>query len=240
MRWIKTYKELFESSNHVKESESKSIFSEFGMDWFIIENELPSPHSYIFLHPSGGYRTIVFDFGYEYTRLKLEDSKKINFYYEKVKNIIEKFNLHILKDVKNSDSFYIEARLEGEENITDIIKSYPRIWHVTLKKYLDSIITNGLIPNISSPDMKNYSWEYPKTHFTTNPFNKEEKDILKNLIMKSKDLNDEIVLLEIDNRNLEIEFYLDKDAWQSPGNGVYNFWTNSKISSDRISIIKDY
>ena len=240
MKRIKTYKQLFESVSIVKESESKNIFREFGFDWFIIENELPSNHTYVFLHPIGGYRTMVFDFGFEYTKLREEDRYKIDFYYEKVKSIVEKYNLHTLKEIKNTDSFYIEARLEGEENITDLILSHKKIYHVTLKKYLDNILKNGLLPNISSPDLKNYSWENPKTHFTTNPFNKDEKDLLVNFVMKQKDPHDEPVLLEIDTEGLDNSFYLDKDAWQSPEQGIYNFWTNSKITPEKIKINKDF
>jgi hypothetical protein len=235
MKRIKTYKQLFESVSIVKESESKNIFKEFGLNWFIIENELPSNHTYVFLHPIGGYRTMVFDFGFEFTELREEDKFRVEYYYRKVRELIERYNLYVLKEIKNDDSFYIEARLEGEENITDIIKKYSKIYHVTLEKYLDGILTNGLIPNISSPDM-NYSWEYPKTHFTNNPFNEMEKDLLFDFVMKQKDRNDKPVLLEIDMKGLNINFYLDKDAWQSPENDVWNFWTDSKIEKERIKI----
>lgn len=228
---------LNENNNGVLESDSKKIFNEFGLDWFIIENELPTPYSYIFLNPVGGYRTIVFDFGYEYTQIKEEDKNNIDFLYEKVKKIITKYNLFILEDIKEKNSFFIECRLQGEENITNLIENYDKIYHVTLDKYIPSILENGLKTTIKSPDLKNYSYEYNKLHFTTNPFNKYEKDLLFNFIMGQKDKNNKPILIEINTNGLNNSFYLDKDAWQSPDEDVYNFWSNSNVPKENIKII---
>ncbi len=228
---------LNENVNSVLESDSKKIFKEFGLDWFIIENELPTEYSHIFLHPVGGYRTMVFDFGYEYTKLKKVEKNNLNFLYEKVKKLVNRYNLYILEDIKNEDSFYVEARLQGEENITNIIKKYNKIYHVTLEKYVPSIKENGLKTTLQSPDLKNYSYEYNKIHFTTNINNKYERDLLYNFIMGQKDKDDKPVLLEIETKGLNVNFYLDKDAWQSPDDSVYNFWSNSNIPKENIKII---
>jgi len=239
-RFIKTTIEEFSAQNNngILESDSKKIFSEFGLDWYIIENQLPTPHSYIFLHPRGGYRTIVFDFGYEHTQIKEEDKKNIDFLYKKVKKIISKYNLFILKDIREKNSFFIECRLQGEENITDLIKSYDKIYHVTLDKYIPSILKNGLKTTIKSPDLNNYSYEYDKLHFTTNPFNEYEKDLLFRYIMRQKDKDAQPILIEINTNGLDNSFYLDKDAWQSPDNDVYNFWSNSNIPKENIKIVE--
>lgn len=221
----------------IKESKSKDIFKEFGLDWFIINNELPDEYTHIFLHPIGGYRTMVFDFGVEYTFLKENTKKNLDKIYQKVKNIIQKYDLYILTDVKNSDSFYVDARLEGEENITEIIKKNKKIYHATLNKYLSSILENGLNPTMKSPDL-NYDYEYDKTHFTTNPFNEYEKNLLFDFIMGQKDKNDKPILLEIDISNLDNDFYLDKDTFQMPEENIYNFWINSKIPAKNIKVIK--
>lgn len=60
--------------------------------------------------------------------------------------------------------------------------------------------------------------------------------LLFDFVMRQKDSNDKPVLLEIDTSGLNINFYLDKDDWQSPENDVWNFWTDSKIEPERIKI----
>lgn len=230
---------LNENINEILESESKNIFKEFGLNWFVFDNYLPTENSYIFLNPDKSYKTLIFDFGLEYTTLKKEDENNIEYYYKKVKNIILKYNMKILLDVKRYKSFYVEVILNGEENITDIIKNYNKIYHVTLDKYLPNIMKNGLKPIIKSPDIKNLTYNYNKIHLTTNINNHYMKDILNN-IMNQKNYNGKSIILEIDNSNLKNKFYLDKDLWQSPEFEIYNFWSNSTIPRDKIKIIGDF
>lgn len=234
---MRKYVENFNNFDSVKESVSKDIFKSFGIDWFIINNELPSEHSYIFLNPFGGYRTIIFDFGFEYTILKEEDLNNLEYLYKKVNNIINKYDLYTITNIKNDKSFFIEARLEGEENITDIIKKYDYIYHVTLDKYIPSILKNGLVAINKSPDLENYSYDYNKLHLTNNPFNVDQKVLLYDFIMKQKDSKSKVILLKIGIKNLDIDFYLDKDTAQLP-NEYYNFWTNSNIPLENIKIVE--
>ena len=124
----------------------------------------------------------------------------------------------------------IQYEPRHQKPVNKIVYNKKYLYHLTTKSHLPKIMEIGLCPKTN-----NKKFKYPDRiyFFLQKPSIKEINDIIEQFEPYEKNINDKHVLLQIDVKDLNIDFFFDPNAEKA----VY---TKDNIPSNNIQVIEEY